>query len=451
MSQAPTQNPPAKPWWNSAGAMGAIGGLLLVLLGVVFYAGGKSSQRAIDGPRPAVATGPAATTAAAPAAAAAASPAPKEPAVRDIRRPVASAPELSVTPPPRQVVQETFRPPPVEVASGPRKPVTLNILEAAGQQPRQAPVATPPPARSGADGPKPVQPERRAVRRYSEAFLPTGTLLRCDLAFAVSSDSQENPIIGIVRENVYSPSGRLVVPKNTRVHGTAGGISGIKEAAKLRTGSRWTLVFPTFDDVPAGAELILRAIALNRSENPAIRGSWAISDGDAGLRGYSLDDPSADRVRQFLTAFISAGAAGLQTSTTQATAFGTNSSVEATPRNAALGATSAVLAQEVARLQRRIEREGNYILVPGGTPFYLYLQGTVDLRDARIGDSSAFLAGPASDYDTRVREEEPGRPAGLREEDGQRQPVPVPQAYGRGVYQRTRPEPDPFSNPAPPR
>lgn len=298
---------------------------------------------------------------------------------------------------------------------------------------------------------------RKAVPVVSDTFLPIGEMVKCRLVMAVSSEGQgqnggsngETPVIGMVEEDKYF-NGQLLVPRGTKVHGTVGGLIGPPKNLRLRTGQRWTLVFPQFGNVRNGSEITIRGIALHRSET-GTPGSWAIADGDGGLRGLALYDPTADRIQAALATFLAAGVSGLQNVTSVANGLGGSSrEVSSTPRNAALGGVSAVAAGEVARIQEEIRQNSVFLLVPSGTTFYLYLQQTVDIRNARVGDSAAFVRGAESDfYDQfgRRRDEAPETAAGAAapaagNAPGLRTPVAVPSAYGRGPYNTTRPAQD---------
>lgn len=306
------------------------------------------------------------------------------------------------------------------VASPPELPMTIALFDDP---------APPLPPTTGGPGPTAAAAARVAshprgpVRPVSARFLAFGEPVKCALVFAVASDSSETPVVGLVTEDRYF-DGRLVIPRGTKVHGTVGGLTGPSRARKLRTGQRWTLVFPQFEEVANGAELSIRATALHRAETG--RGAWAVSDGDGGLRGVTLYDPTPDRIREFATAFLASAASGLQSTVSTATREGTVREVENTPRNAALGGVSAVLSSEVARIQDEIRSNGAYVFVPSGTTFYLYPLQTVDLAEARRGDSSSARAEP------------PPTPELPALENARAEPVPVPSAYGRGPYDLTR-------------
>lgn len=359
--------------------------------------------------------------------------------VEDYRRNAGNVPD---TPQYQPVVTQPPRPAVVASAPAPRPPkADLPLAIGIFDEPFTPPSATPPPASATAGGNAGGGPSsRKPARQVSGRFLPYGEPIKCALVFAVASDSSETPVVGVVTEDRYF-DGRLILPKGTKVHGSVNGLTGPTRARKLRTGQRWTIVFPQFEDVLNGTELTIRATALNRAETGP--GAWAVADGDGGLRGETIYDPTPDRVRQFATAFLASASSGLQSTVSVATREGGLArEVENTPRNAALGGVSAVLAAEVARIQDEIRTNGAYVFVPSGATFYLYPLQTVDLTDARRGDSSAFVRGPESDFDA------PPASAARREEfpiqganPNARQPVPS--AYGRGTYDLTRPEPDP--------
>lgn len=362
------------------------------------------------------------------------------------RRPVEeyrrNAGNLPDTPQVQPIVTQPPRPSVVASAPVPRQPKPdLPLAIGIFDEPFTPPTPLPPPPAGGSIATGGGSAGRKPARQVSGRFLPFGEPIKCALVFAVASDSTETPVVGVVTEDRYF-DGRLILPKGTKVHGAVNGLTGPSRARKLRTGQRWTIVFPQFEDVLNGTELTIRATALNRAETGP--GAWAVADGDGGLRGETIYDPTPDRVRQFATAFLASASAGLQSTVSVATREGGLSrEVENTPRNAALGGVSAVLASEVARIQDEIRTNGAYVFVPSGATFYLYPLQTVDLTDARRGDSSAFVRGAESDFDVPATRRDDLPPAGAQQPTAAQPPVAVPSAYGRGPYNLTRPEPDP--------
>lgn len=338
----------------------------------------------------------------------------------EIRAQPTEAPQpRQAAPPPRRVEAP---------APGPRLPLAVSLF--VEPTPTAAPREV---AREEAGGGQ----DGRVRRATNRPFLPTGELLKCELVFAVTSDGSngtETPLIGIVSEDKFF-NGELVVPKGTKVHGTGGGLTGPTTARRLRTGSRWTVVYPRFGEVSHGAEMTVSGRALNRSLQ-AERGTWVITDGEAGLRGTAIYDAGADKIRMYLNTFAAAGLSTLQSTRESINALGQpRTDVASTPRNAALGGLSAVMAQEVAYIQEQIKANGAFIIVPGGTPFYLYLDESLVPSMARTGGVTRRPAAP--EESEQVETPRRAAPAAT--------PQPVPSAYGRGPNDFTQPAPDPAS------
>jgi hypothetical protein len=62
-----------------------------------------------------------------------------------------------------------------------------------------------------------------------------------------------------------------------------------------------------------------------------------------------------------------------------------------TPKNAALAGSSAVLNQYAQQILDSIKRDGFYVRVPAGKQFYLYVTQTIDLDNAKRGQSLVDL------------------------------------------------------------
>ena len=67
----------------------------------------------------------------------------------------------------------------------------------------------------------------------------------------------------------------------------------------------------------------------------------------------------------------------------------------ATARNAVLAGTGAVLREHAQAIRESIPRDGFYLRVPAGKPFYLYLPQTLDRSQARRSPSLAHNAAPS--------------------------------------------------------
>ncbi len=303
------------------------------------------------------------------------------------------------SPTPTPYIVHTAAPTPTPPAATPTPGPGIRIaFFDAPARPRPTPTPAPTPAsRLGDDdAAQQAQATPIPVRQISDTFAPYGSMIKCQTVFTVDSSNAETPVVALVTEELWQ-NGNLVIPAGTKVHGTASAAS--VSPGSLPTGERWVLVFPTdrTGERVNGSELTIRGMALQRAEKGADGKHWSVEDGAYGLKGYTVDSQNLNRIRKFLATFISAGSAGLQTTQTQGGgAVGLTNVVATTPRNAALGGLTAVLADEAASIQREIELHGSYTRVPGGTPFYLYCQQTVDARDARVGDSQAYVTGAPS-------------------------------------------------------
>jgi len=255
----------------------------------------------------------------------------------------------------------------------------------------QSPAATPPQqAARSMPTPKPPPPIPQAIfatkeESRSEYYLPYGRLLRCELVNAVESTNIETPIIGLITEDVWH-DGRLVIPAGTEVHGLAQ-----KTAARERIGSerQWVLVFQD------GKELPLSGTVLDYAPDGTSGGQWAETDGSAGLRGYMIAADKYAEAKAILAAMISAGAGAFPSMTnlispltggvTQVQGGGYQDAIAA-----GIQAGGQIYSQ---RLLDGLQNDPNYVRVPAGTTFYLYVSQTVDLAKARI--SAATLNQPS--------------------------------------------------------
>ena len=66
-----------------------------------------------------------------------------------------------------------------------------------------------------------------------------------------------------------------------------------------------------------------------------------------------------------------------------------------TARNAVLAGTGAVLREQAQSIRESIARDGFYLRVPAGKPFYLYLTQTLDRNQARRSPALAHTTAPS--------------------------------------------------------
>ena len=210
-------------------------------------------------------------------------------------------------------------------------------------------------------------------------FAPYGRLIPCETVVTLESNRLDTPVIGLVTEDVWH-AGRLVVPAGAEVHGHAA-LDRARE--RLAVQGAWRIVWRT-PDADNGTELSVQGLALNRDYDSATR-RWGEQDGSAGLRGEILKTDDERELKLFAATFLSGATTALQDTRTTAGLVGEITLPAATARNAALAGTSAVLRDYAQQLRDAIARDGLYVRVPSGKPFYLYVTETLDRTHAGRG------------------------------------------------------------------
>lgn len=235
---------------------------------------------------------------------------------------------------------------------------------------------------------KPVPPLRIYAEKNVQTFeeeqlelakkktVPYGRLLKCRLVNAVDSSNLQTPVIGLVEEDLIW-AGQVIIPKNTEVHGMAQGATPTRD--RIGCGPDWKLVLmePKYN---RRRELDLKCLALDANYN-AEHDTWAITDGSAGLRGTVIDTTESKEFKLFMAAFLSGMSSSFRDTTTSE--FGT---VQIMPnaRNATLGGMSEVMNEYARTIREAIRRDGVFVRCTGNKEFYLYVQQTIDLDQARI-------------------------------------------------------------------
>lgn len=245
---------------------------------------------------------------------------------------------------------------------------TRSIVPTATKQPTPPPL---PPISLVAETPAPPTKEGKT---FSQNFAPFGRLIPCELVITVDSSSIATPIVGLVTEDIFH-HGQLVIPAGTEVHGSAQ-VDRARE--RIASDGRWTLVWQN------GEELNVSGLALDH-EREADTGTWAITDGSAGLRGRLIKSDNLAEVKLYAAALLS-GAADVFTDK-NTSAFG--SFALPSLQNAPLKGAQAVLDRYAQQILTAIERDGFYVRVPAGKEFYLYVTQTLDQDDAKIGGTLA--------------------------------------------------------------
>jgi len=221
----------------------------------------------------------------------------------------------------------------------------------------------------------------------SDTYAPYGRLIPCETVITIDSAKIETPIIGFVTEDVWN-DGKLIIPAGAEVHGNAQ-VDPSRE--RIASDNSWILVWRTTDRMN-GAELPLHGVALDMERNETT-GTWQLTDGSAGLKGDILKTDNWAEIKLFAATFLSAATTGLENTTTSSNALTgqTTQTPLATPQNAGLAGSSAVLTQYAQQILDSIKRDGFYVRVPAGKQFYLYVTQTIDLDNAKRGQSLVDL------------------------------------------------------------
>jgi hypothetical protein len=279
---------------------------------------------------------------------------------------------ITVATPPPLVPYREPEPSHSEEKKAPR-PIRLGSL------PAEKPLAPPTPATAN-----PL--EAGSGKRDWADTAPFGRQLKCKLTNAVESKNLETPVIGLVTEDLKW--GNLLIPADTEVHGVT---TGERVQDRIGCDTHWVLVLyePRWH---SRRELKLQAIALDRDvapvANPANRAEFVHfgqTDGSGGLRGdivvLDIKQQLRNKAELFAAAFLSAFSLSFQN--TGQTVYG----FQAVPslKNAALEGTSGVMAEYAEAIRKKIEKDAEYVRVPAGKLFYLYITQTLDVDEAKEG------------------------------------------------------------------
>jgi hypothetical protein len=264
-----------------------------------------------------------------------------------------------------------------------------------GNLPQEKAQATP------ANAPQAVA--NRMERDFSQSA-PYGRLLKCQLVNTVESTNLETPVIGLVTEDFWWGR-KLLIPANTEVHGVATG-----ERVRDRIGCDTNWIAVIYDPRNnSRKELKIQGVALDQDKAPTADPAnldqfahFGLTDGGAGLRGdivvLDIKTQLKNKAELFASAFLAGFAQSFQT--TAQTVYGFEP--QPTLKNAALGGASTVMTAYADEIRRKIEQDSEYVRVTAGKLFYLYVQQTLDVSDAKEGlmlprNEKADNFGPGAD------------------------------------------------------
>lgn len=291
------------------------------------------------------------------------------------------APALpAAKPAPSPALPKTLTREGVRFVRPPASPLTPAVVPAAGSiapvariAPRELPLLL-------------VSAPRETPPTPASASAPYGRLIPCETVVALESNRLETPVIGLVTGDVWH-DGQLVIPAGAEVHGRA---SLDRTRERLAVQGEWRIVWRT-PDRDNGIELAVQGLALDRDWNADTQ-QWGERDGSAGLRGQIIKTNDDRELRLFAATFLATATAALQETRPAIGLFGESSAPTATARNAVLAGTGAVLREQAQAIRQSIARDGFYLRVPAGKPFYLYLTQTLDRGQARRSTALAHSA-----------------------------------------------------------
>ncbi|HJO93349.1 MAG TPA: TrbI/VirB10 family protein [Victivallales bacterium] len=212
-------------------------------------------------------------------------------------------------------------------------------------------------------------------RKPMEKYAPYGRMIPVQLVNTIDTANTQTPIIGIVIKNVWH-DGKLIIPAGAEVHGSAKA-SPIRD--KVLTGNSWVIVWRTRNE-DNGKELKLNGIALENGKIPKKKNKFSLTDMSAGIRGYTVDTRDYAQLKA-IALKMTDGLTSLP-----ATATGVLSNL------AGGGGAVASGTQDSANLyadmmMSKVLREGYFVRVPAGTRFYLYVEQTLNMDKAKIGET----------------------------------------------------------------
>lgn len=302
-------------------------------------------------------------------------------AVRAQRRPQAAAlPAAKPVPAallPQTLTREVakFAPPPPHAATAPTAPIP-------SPQSQPAPTARVLPLALFVAAPE-------ATPLPASVTAPYGRLIACQTVVALESNRLDTPIIGLVTDDVWH-DGRRIIPAGAEVHGRAA-LDRTRE--RIGAQSQWRVVWRT-TDADNGTELAVDGIVLDRDYDGRAN-TWGEHDGSAGLRGQIVKSGTERELKLFAATFLASATSALQDSKLTNGLLGEASLPVATARNAVLAGTGAVLREYANSMREAISRDGFYLRVPAGKPFYLYVTQTLDRGQVRSATQVAQTAAPS--------------------------------------------------------
>jgi hypothetical protein len=299
--------------------------------------------------------------------------------------------DRAVAPPEPVFSLPVATPPPVVVH---RAPLPVPVIPAAVH--KSAPVRIYTAASYSVEAPK------TEVKEADPApFAPAYRLVRCKLFNTVNSGTNQNPLIGVVTDDLVW-GGDVVIPRCTEVHGMAQ-VGQMHD--RIISEGPFTFVFQD------GRQLVVSGMALDRGYNPQYK-TYAITEASGGIIGSVIKTDNAAEIKLFVSTFISGVAQGLKGTTSGFFGVYDNPNARGVANvpgyaiNPTVQGAQNVLDLYAARVLEGIQRDGYFVVVPAGKQFNVYVTQDIDLAKASVrGDQRRGEAKADFLRDRKVDEE----------------------------------------------
>lgn len=273
-----------------------------------------------------------------------------------------------------------------------------------------------------------LQPEPTPTPELGD-HAATGRTVYCQLVDTLDSSSgSDAPVIGTVTQDLIW-RGKTIIRKNSEVIGRT---QLDKQGERILADGVWIVVLAEKDCYPGNRELVLKAEALDREDDPefalmmaggkeitTIKKTWGITDGSKGIRGVIIkSNNGADIFNAFVASFIGgvAGTVNQFSSVIAPEQGGQQVNLPAYVAAPAAQGISSVMQQYAQQVMESIQKDGFFIRIPAGKKFKLLVNQPIDTGLAKES-ASKNLNSARNDYlDDREIQEKVTQPRKEREE-----------------------------------
>lgn len=216
-------------------------------------------------------------------------------------------------------------------------------------------------------------------------YAPTGRLLKAKLVTRVESGNYNAPIIALVTEALKF-NGRTIIPVNTELHGRVDSASRFR--SRLAAEREWVLVLPAQGKQMNGTEMVVVGDVLDRGDRSTPTARFTQNDMSYGFLGYTTKADNLNDLRIFLSSMLFAAAEfSMDRAQPDQGEYTTTN-----PQNAGLSGIQAVTDDYASRIQAEVALNGFFTVVPSGHDFYLYVDQTLIMDQAKIGGRELYVA-----------------------------------------------------------